>query len=140
MSKVQYNKIVVNECEYFTDIIKNEVKLFHQDLTPIYTGDNDIYTNIYIIDNQLAGFITYKDLLTSYDIYMLAVLEPYRRQNIASKLIEPLFEKDTILEVRESNKVAIDFYLKHDFKIARKIKRYYLTEDGLGLLRSKDDN
>ncbi len=137
---MQYNKLIVCECEYFEVIIENEIEIFEQDLTSIYQADNEIFANIITIDNQLAGFVTYKDLGDSYDIYMLAVLEPFRRQKLAGKLIAPLFEKDVILEVRESNKVAIEFYFKHDFEIARKIKRYYLTEDGLGLLRGKDDN
>ena len=63
---------------------------------------------------------------------MLCVLELYRKQNIGSTLLKQFLKemsaeniKNIELEVRIDNQKAIKFYKKHNFKINRKISKFY---------------
>ena len=67
-------------------------------------------------------------------ILMLPVLKAYRRQNIASELLNQFLRiisienlKKIELEVRTKNKSAINFYKKHGFIIKEKQRKFYQT-------------
>lgn len=116
----------------YIEIIRLETKTFSQNLESMYDADEDIIIDYVKNDEgQLLGYISYKDLDLSYDIYMFAVNERFRNRGIATELIKLLFDKNIILEVRESNKQAIKFYEKNGFNQIQRKTRYYQTEDAL---------
>lgn len=79
-----------------------------------------------------AGFISFSNLVDTIDLDYIAVLKEYRKQKIGSKLFDKLldFAKENninkiMLEVRESNIVAIKFYETLGFKKIYERKNYY---------------
>ena len=83
--------------------------------------------------HKMIGFIIgVKTNPETAKILMLSVLEPYRKQNIGSTLLNQFLKemsaeniKNTELEVRIDNQKAIKFYKKHGFKITEKIPKFY---------------
>lgn len=91
-------------------------------------------TIVYKDENIIKGILVYDEIYDRIEIDYILVLEEYRKQGIGSKLLE-YFDKDISLEVRESNKTAIEFYEKNGFKIVAKRNNYYKGEDGLLMCR-----
>lgn len=133
---MQYKQTKIYPSDIFSQIINLERAEFKTDLREIYQSDSEIEI-IYVKDEgQIVAYLTYKELDESFDIYMLMVVEEYRKQKIASELLKQLMYKNIILEVRISNEQAIKFYKKNGFKEIRKIKNYYDNhEDGLVMYR-----
>lgn len=84
------------------------------------------------IDNIIVGYICAELLVDHLDILSLAVLQDYRRCNIATMLINKLFaickktNVDAIfLEVRCNNLSAITLYEKTGFEKISTRKNYY---------------
>lgn len=97
-------------------------------------------------ENPYRKYITYDDkaLLVYSEIYdrleidYIYVLEEYRNEGIASKLLEYLFSKynySCSLEVRCDNDNAIKLYKKFDFEIITIRKNYYGNIDGYLMIR-----
>lgn len=88
----------------------------------------------YYLDDNLVGFLDYSVMYQRIEINYLFVVEKYRRQNIASKLLSFVidnYEYDNItLEVRIDNDKAINLYKKFDFKIINIRSNYYNGVDG----------
>ena len=86
--------------------------------------------------NKIIGFIIgVKTINYSSRILMLSVSEKNRRQKIGSSLLIEFLKimsnekvKNIELEVRTDNKKAINFYMKHGFKIKGRIREFY--QDG----------
>ena len=66
------------------------------------------------------------------DLIYIIVDTEYRRQKIASKLLEYLIEESEkiLLEVRCDNDNAIKLYKNYNFKIINIRKKYYNNVDG----------
>jgi ribosomal-protein-alanine N-acetyltransferase len=71
-------------------------------------------------------------LIRKGHVVSIAVVPEHRNKGIGSSLLEKALEgfkeyqvSETFLEVRESNKVAIDLYQKFGFNTSRRIKGYY---------------
>ena len=84
------------------------------------------------INDVIIGYIAAELLVDHFDILAIAVLKEYRRQNIATLLINNLIgicqEKDIqdiFLEVRCNNLCAIKFYEKIRFEKISIRKNYY---------------
>ena len=83
--------------------------------------------------HKMIGFIIgVKTNPETAKILMISVLEPYRKQNIGSTLLNQFLKemsaeniKNTELEVRIDSQKAIKFYKKHGFKITEKIAKFY---------------
>lgn len=97
---------------------------------------------VYYIEDEIVGFLNYDIIYDRAEIEYIFVNEKNRRENIASSLINYLFEdcnknncKNVTLEVRESNVVAINFYKSRDFKKVAKREKYYKDEDGILMIR-----
>ena len=129
-------KIKNNDLEILKDIIKREFNNLYQD---------NPYSAwlIYEENNKIIGFINYDIIYDKSEIEYIYVLEEYRRQNIASKLLNQMIEelnqkniKNITLEVNENNKAAINFYKKFLFKEVAVRKNYYKDGNALLMLRS----
>src|SRR5574344_2018458 len=86
----------------------------------------------YKINNFLVGFVHFQISFNEADIINIVVDKNYRKQNIATKLINYGISKNNLkainIEVKRSNP-AVKFYEKLDFKIIRTIKNYYEDND-----------
>jgi len=85
--------------------------------------------------HRIIGFLIGVKIDSEYaKILMLAVLKIYRKQGIGSELLKQFLKvisneniKKVELEVRTKNKSAINFYMKHGFKIKEKQSKFYQT-------------
>ena len=91
-----------------------------------------------IIENGVIGFIivTLSNKSTA-NIVTIDVDPIYRRHGIGSRLIEIakriLMEsnvKSITLQVSVDNKIAVNFYKKHGFKVTKTLPMYYPNTDG----------
>lgn len=102
--------------------------------------ENNIFTQIftYTIDNQIVGFIQFDILYERAELIQIEVLNNFRHQQIASKLLGVMIDiciKNNVdnitLEVRKTNVVAIKLYEKFGFKKVAIRKKYYGIVDGI---------
>ena len=99
---------------------------------------------IYEQDNEIVGYLAIQKTLNDLHILGIGVLENYRNQSIAKKLTKELisyfeisqFHK-ILLEVRQSNEVAINLYQSFGFIQYGVRKNYYVNEDAKLFQREK---
>lgn len=115
----------------------------------------------YEVENPLAKYVIAEDLSTKEvlgfagvwivagegDITNIAVNPDYRKQGIASSLLEKLFEvckendcTEITLEVRTSNIAAQNLYKKFNFKEEGIRKKYYSDNGEDAIIMWKRDN
>ncbi|HHT97981.1 MAG TPA: ribosomal protein S18-alanine N-acetyltransferase [Clostridiales bacterium] len=92
--------------------------------------------NLYLIvesENEIIGYCGYRGISGEGYIYNVAIKKDYRGKNIGYKLMSNLIDegkkngiKEFILEVRQSNIVAIRLYEKLGFKIIGVRKDLYI--------------
>jgi ribosomal protein S18 acetylase RimI-like enzyme len=81
---------------------------------------------------EIDGFVVVRRVAAEIEILNFAVAESTRRRGVGSGLLlavlawsRPLGAKQVMLEVRASNKTALQFYRRHDFQIVGRRPRYY---------------
>ena len=96
-------------------------------------------------EDAIAGFLIARRVVADLEILNFAVRASARRTGIGSALLRQALEwaksfaaEKAFLEVRASNQSAIQFYLRHHFRISGRRPRYYPhpAEDAL-LLESR---
>ncbi len=101
--------------------------------------DNNQKVYVYIINNNVVGFLHITISFDEADIVDIITSEEYRNHGIGNSLISYAIKDNNLkkinLEVRESNKIAIEFYQKMNFKKVRIIKKYYGTEDAFFMVK-----
>ena len=110
--------------------------------------EKDISTNSFskfiIFENEkkIKGYLHYDLIYDRCEIEHLGVLERYRNQGIASKLLSYLIDecinlkyKNITLEVNCNNLEAIKLYKKYNFKIICTRKNYYGIDDGYLMMK-----
>ena len=137
---------------------KNDIKsiydlgeLLHENYKTVNDLDtlmNEKYSKFFVaeIDQVIVGFLNVTELYETVDIIDLFVLPEYRRQHLASKLINYMISdvSDTVclftLEVGVKNKEAISLYRKFGFDIISKRLFYYGNQDAylMGLRCNKE--
>ena len=131
-------KLTSDDINYMEQIFNLEKEIFKNSafnksyMETLIKGDNSfIYT--YIIDNKVCGYLMVLDSIDIYEILAIATIEKYRNKGIAQELLDKIKTKDIFLEVRKSNKKAINFYKKNNFKQISIRKGYYSdpTEDAI---------
>ncbi len=123
--------IINKKFSQLTELEKKQINDLEKDLDQlynIYQKDNEIQFLIKKIQNEIIGFVSYKDLDVSYNIYNIIVKKDYQRQGYAKSLIDKLNQKDIILEVKSNNK-ALYFYEKQGFKKVYETK--YSSKDNV---------
>ena len=129
---------------YYDEIIKLG-KIVNEDFEKLFKINNlnrpeKIY--VYLYDNKVTGFIHISSNYEIIDILNIVVDPKYEKQGIGTKLINYIIKKkDTIaskimLEVREDNLKAINFYQKNHFTIIAKRQNYYKNKDALIMERN----
>ena len=123
-------KLTSNDIDYIEQIFNLEKEIFKNSafsieyLKTLIKNDNS-FIYIYLIDNQVCGYLMVLDSIDVYEILAIATIEEYRNKGIAQELLDKIKTKDIFLEVRESNQVAINFYKKNKFKEISVRKNYY---------------
>lgn len=88
---------------------------------------------IYEENEKVVGFIEFANNVGNIDIYTIAVDENFKRQGIATQLIDYVkrnYDYETItLEVRSKNDAAIKMYQKNGFEVINTRKKYYENDD-----------
>ena len=95
--------------------------------------DNNIY---YVArdkeSDRILGFAGIMIIADEAELLNIAISKQYRAKGIGQLLMEQLLEEATnagakrlLLEVRESNQVAKDFYRKNAFSVIGERKNYY---------------
>lgn len=102
-------------------------------------NDNNQKVYVYIINNNVVGFLHITISFDEADIIDIITSKEYRNHGIGNSLISYTIKDNNLkkinLEVRESNKIAIEFYQKMNFKKVRIIKKYYGTEDAFFMVK-----
>ena len=123
-------KLTSNNIDYIEQIFNLEKEIFKSSafsksyLNTLIKGDNS-FIYVYLIDDKVCGYLMILDSIDVYEILAIAAVEEYRNKGIAQELLAKIKTKDIFLEVRESNKVAINFYKKNNFKEISIRKNYY---------------
>lgn len=129
---------------YYDEIIKLG-KIVNEDFEKLFKINNLNRTEkiyVYLYDNKVTGFIHISSNYEIIDILNIVVDPKYEKQGIGTKLINYIIKKkDTIaskimLEVREDNLKAINFYRKNHFTIIAKRQNYYKNKDALIMERN----
>lgn len=129
-------EITDNDRKKIYEIIKKEFK-------NNYLKDNP-FTKWYIyeLNNKIVGFINIDIIYEKAEIEYIYVVEKWRKNKIATKLLEKA-EKDLInkkvstitLEVNVNNFSAIKFYEKNEYKKINIRKHYYGNDDAYLMLK-----
>ena len=128
----------IEENDY--EVVNNLLKIFDYNLDK-NSFENDFLKVLVYGDKYIRGVLVYRYLYDRIEIDYIIVDSEYRGLGIATNLLKYLENKykniDNItLEVRESNKPAIKFYLKNGFKEVIKRKNYYKDEDGILMIKN----
>ena len=99
---------------------------------------NDIKSpnKLFVIEEQdtVIGFIHFMVFADYIDIVDIVVDKNYQNQGLGTKLLKSLDQfniKEIVLEVKETNVTAINFYLKNGFAKVGIRKGYYNGVDGI---------
>ena len=131
-------KLTINDVDYIEQIFNLEKNIFKnsafskESTENLVKADNS-FIYAYLIDEKIYGYLIVLDSIDVYEILAIATIEEYRNKGIAQELLDKIKTKDIFLEVRESNKKAINFYKKNNFKQISIRKGYYSdpTEDAI---------
>lgn len=135
------NKIVIEELERFNElglIVNKNFSNVYKLNEIIESQYDDVYG--YYDDNNLVGFIHISKLYETVDIVNIVVDEKYRKQGIATKLIDYVLGlyndiEKVMLEVNENNVAAISLYEKNGFEVISKRNNYYGSDAALIMKR-----
>jgi ribosomal-protein-alanine acetyltransferase len=99
-------------------------------------------TEQYEVLSEIGGFLVARRIASDIEILNLAVRPEARRRGMGSELLREAFAwgkslgvNSALLEVRETNLAALQFYARHGFKAVGRRKQYYVApaEDALVL-------
>lgn len=126
----------------YTDLesVNNLLQTFNYKLNK-ESFDNDFLKVLVCEEEAIKGVLLYQYIYERIEIDYIVVDKKYRNLGIATKLLNYMENKypnvnNITLEVRESNKEAINFYLKNGFKEVTKRKNYYTDEDGILMIKN----
>ena len=103
-----------------------------QELLANEIGQENKHYTVIVIDGEVAGYGGFSQVLDEGDIMNIAVFPKFRRQGIASIILDSLFDKaeelgikSFTLEVRDGNLPAKSLYEKAGFVFCGKRTGYY---------------
>ncbi len=124
----------------------NEINEIDSLLKPFnYNLEKNLKNNIFLkglvyIDEIIMGVLIYDLIYDRIEIEYIIVHSDYRRQGIATKLLNNLIDNNKnrsniTLEVRSSNVPAIKLYENNGFDKVAIRKNYYGNEDAILMMR-----
>lgn len=95
---------------------------------------------IYIEKGLIIGYLSYSIIYEKAEINNIYIVNDYRGQGFASKLLNYLIEEckfceNITLEVRKDNEQALNLYKKFGFKEVALREKYYNGIDGILMMR-----
>ena len=134
-------ELTINDSKYYYELgreLNNNFKSLF-DINKILENNNEKVFGYYEKE-KLLGFIHISISFEVFDIVNIFVDNNYRNKRIGTKLLDYVINnykncKSLMLEVRESNNKAIDFYKSNGFEIVNVRKDYYGNEDALIMKR-----
>lgn len=138
--QVKLSKIVKKD---ISDILKIENSCFSntwtKEMLEMELNFNDSINLKLRLYSKLVAYIFARNFIDSFHILNIAVHKDYRKKGLAKKLLEELIKKinlPILLEVRTTNKAAINLYEKFNFKKIYTRKKYYDNKvDAIVMLR-----
>jgi len=119
--------------------VESILKTYFKDEFGNKSSESPFSKNIVFEDKKIIGVINYDLIYDRIEINHILVLEEYRRNNIASKLVNYLINNNDIknitLEVNCNNKAAINLYSKLGFVEVSIRKNYYYNGDDAFLMQ-----
>lgn len=122
-----------------------DIEIINKKLSNFNTSVKEIgvYTKYsgYVDNDLIVGFLSFDFIYDRAEINYIFVEKDYRQQGIATKLLNYMLDicdnecKNITLEVKESNKSAIKFYLKNGFIEVARREKYYQDEDGILMIK-----
>lgn len=112
---------------------------FKELFDPSNNSNEEVY--VYREENKVLGFIQIIQNFEICDILNIIVDKENRNKGIATKLLDFVIDhtnsevEKIMLEVRESNEQAVNFYSKNKFIQISKRKNYYAGEDAIVMER-----
>jgi len=129
---IKVNTITQKDLQMIENIGKETLPIYYKIMDLYYLLLNKDYLCLKAIKNKkIVGFIVSKTFHKDNrnHIMSIAVLNKFRRQGVGKKLIDSLKilskNKCISLYTQKINKIAINFYEKHRFKIMNEISDYY---------------
>lgn len=131
-------RITVDNCK-ISDLKNSFPQIFAKiDVNKVLVDSKFTQTFTYVENNKIVGVILYDLIYERCELIQIEVLENYRNQKIASKLLTYMIadcQKNHIenitLEVKITNQPAINLYKKFGFKEVAIRKRYYQGIDAI---------
>lgn len=130
-----------------------EAECFPEDALPLYyimhfLESPEFITLVTAQEGRIIGYVTAR--VENFEgkcmghIYSIAVKPEYRRKRVGSILLKTVEEnlrkrgaKVCYLEARKDNAVAINFYLKHGYRVFEVLRGYYGDgEDGVRFMKT----
>lgn len=137
--------VVALEAEIFPDAWSAES--FRESVN-VSDGGGMVVESLNDVNRKLIGYACYYSAAGETHLTNIAVAPERRRQGIANKIMESLYQKAksanseaVFLEVRSSNESAMKFYERHGFKELYRRKNYYHDprEDAVVYVREFSD-
>lgn len=131
-------RITVDNCK-ISDLKNSFPQIFAKiDVNKVLVDSKFTQTFTYVENNKIVGVILYDLIYERCELIQIEVLENYRNQKIASKLLTYMIEdcqkkhiENITLEVKITNHPAINLYKKFGFKEVAIRKRYYQGIDAI---------
>ena len=92
-------------------------------------------------NNETAGYVILLDSIDVWEIMKIGTAEKYRRKGLGDELLKYIFsfvQMPVMLEVREHNLGAIEFYRKNGFEKIGIRKNYYHDTGEAAVIMIKD--
>ena len=109
--------------------------LWNENEINLCLGEKNFFGSVCFYEKSIKGFIFGREISDFLELISIFVIPSYREKGIGSKMLESCkifckFRtlKEIILEVGEDNTIAKEFYLKKNFYIFGKRKKYYDLE------------
>lgn len=145
MSKIKFD---ILKQEYLDSLVELENlcfaipwtrNMFYNDIS-----NPNAYYVVALLCDKVIGYCGMYKVLDEADITNIAVHPDYRRQGVAGVILKMIIDhcihidlSFITLEVRESNKNAIDLYTKFGFVVVGQRKNYYSDNHETAILMTK---
>lgn len=132
---------IKNEKKYLNEVCELEREIFeksaysYKELEEMY--ENEKYQIYVIIEEVVKGYIIVYDSYDVYEIMKIATKKEERNKKIGTRALDYIkskLDKPILLEVREGNKAAREFYKKNGFLEYGKRKNYYRDNENAILM------
>ena len=151
MINKSFTGIVIKPMEI--DDLKKVLELEKQSFPVPWTYDlffseltRNRYARYFVLekDKEIIGYLGFWHKEASFHITNIAITEKFRRKGYGEKFLKFIEKiaatyriKKISLEVRRSNRIAQDMYIKYGYKVIRFLKNYYQEEKEDALVMEK---